>query len=43
MLRLCLLLLSIFAATEAWRDECGPFWVLVNMHADGIAYLPDLA
>lgn len=33
--------LQVFAAAaEAWRDERVPFWVLVDMHADGIAYLP---
>ncbi len=35
--------LQVFAAAaEAWRDECIPFWVLVDMHADGIAYLPGI-
>ncbi|MFA7270814.1 MAG: barstar family protein [Sterolibacterium sp.] len=33
--------LQVFtAAADAWRDERVPFWVLVDMHADGIAYLP---
>ena len=30
------------AAAEAWRGERVPFWVLVGMHADGIACLPGL-
>ena len=30
------------AAAEAWRGERVPFWVLVDMHANGIAYLPGL-
>lgn len=35
--------LQVFtAAAEAWRDERVPFWVLVDMHADGIAYLPGI-
>lgn len=35
--------LQVFAAAaEAWRDEGAPFWVLVDMHADGIAYLPGI-
>ncbi|MBV6409762.1 MAG: barstar family protein [Burkholderiales bacterium] len=35
--------LQVFAAAaEAWRGEQVPFWVLVDMHADGIAYLPGL-
>lgn len=34
-------LLQIFqAAAEAWRESRVPFWVLVDMHADGIAHLP---
>lgn len=33
--------LQVFAAAaEAWRDQRVPFWVLADMHADGIAYLP---
>jgi RNAse (barnase) inhibitor barstar len=35
--------LQVFAAAaEAWRNERMPFWVLMDMHADGIAYLPGL-
>ena len=35
--------LQVFAAvSDAWRDERVPFWVLVDMQADGIAYLPGL-
>jgi RNAse (barnase) inhibitor barstar len=35
--------LQVFAAaSEAWRGERVPFWVLVDMHADGIACLPGL-
>lgn len=35
--------LQVFAAaSETWRGERVPFWVLVDMHADGIAYLPGL-
>lgn len=35
--------LQVFAAAaEAWRDERVPFWVLVDMRADGIAYLPGI-
>lgn len=30
------------AVSEAWREERVPFWVLVDMHADGIAHLPVL-
>lgn len=30
------------SACEAWREEGVPFWVLVDMHADGTAYLPGL-
>jgi RNAse (barnase) inhibitor barstar len=33
--------LQVFeAAAEVWRDERVPFWVLVDIHPDGIAYLP---
>lgn len=36
--------LQIFsAAADYWREENAPFWTLVDMHADGIAYLPGLA
>lgn len=35
--------LQVFAAaSNAWREERMPFWVLVEMHADGIAYLPEI-
>lgn len=35
--------LQVFAAaSDAWRDERVPFWVLVDMQTDGIAYLPEL-
>lgn len=35
--------LQVFAAaSEAWRGERVPFWVLVDTHADGIACLPGL-
>lgn len=35
--------LQVFAAaSDAWRDERVPFWVLVDMQTDGIAYLPGL-
>ena len=35
--------LQVFAAAaEAWRDERVPFWVLVDMYADGIATLPGI-
>jgi RNAse (barnase) inhibitor barstar len=30
------------SACEAWCEEGVPFWVLVDMHADGIADLPGL-
>ncbi len=30
------------AAAEAWRGERVPFWVLVDLHANGIADLPGL-
>jgi RNAse (barnase) inhibitor barstar len=33
--------LQVFkAAAEAWRDKRVPFWVLVDMHPDGMDYLP---
>lgn len=36
--------LQIFESASAyWREENVPFWTLVDMHADGIAYLPGLA
>lgn len=31
------------AAADDWREENVPFWTLVDMHADGIAYLPGIA
>lgn len=35
--------LQVFAtAAEGWRNEGVPFWVLVDMHADGIADPPEL-
>ncbi|MBI4989702.1 MAG: barstar family protein [Rhodocyclales bacterium] len=35
--------LQVFAAAAAaWREDNVPFWILVDMHADGIAYLPGL-
>lgn len=35
--------LAVFsAAAAAWREEHVPFWVLADMPADGIAYLPRL-
>jgi RNAse (barnase) inhibitor barstar len=35
--------LQVFAAaSDYWREEGVPFWTLVDMHADGIAYLPGL-
>lgn len=35
--------LQIFAAAaDAWRAQRVPFWALADMHADGIAYLPEL-
>ncbi len=37
-------MLQVFdAAADAWREENVPFWTLVDMHADGIAYLPGIA
>lgn len=37
-------LLSVFsAAIDFWRDEKHPFWVFIDMRADGIAVLPTLA
>jgi RNAse (barnase) inhibitor barstar len=33
--------LQVFeAAAEVWRDGRVPFWVLVDMQPDGMAYLP---
>lgn len=35
--------LQVFAAAaDAWRDARVPFWVLVALHADGIANLPEI-
>jgi len=35
--------LRVFSdASEIWRSARIPFWVLVDMHADGLAYLPGL-
>lgn len=35
--------LQVFAAAaEAWHEERVPFWVLVDMHTDGIATLPGI-
>ncbi len=31
------------SAADFWREERIPFWTLVDMHADGIAWLPGLA
>lgn len=31
------------AAADYWREERIPFWTLVDMRADGIAWLPGLA
>ena len=28
------------SAAEEWREDGVPFWCLVDMHADGIAWLP---
>ena len=34
-------LINVFvAAAEYWRDEDVPFWVFIDMRADGLAYLP---
>ncbi len=36
-------LLQVFAAAaESWREAQMPFWVLIDMRADGIAWLPTL-
>ncbi|MBA3902523.1 MAG: hypothetical protein C0522_02430 [Rhodocyclaceae bacterium] len=36
-------MLQVFgSAADYWREEHIPFWTLVDMHADGIAYLPGL-
>lgn len=35
-------LINVFvAAAEFWRDEDVPFWVFIDMRADGLAYLPN--
>ncbi|KAB2936742.1 MAG: barstar family protein [Rhodocyclaceae bacterium] len=35
--------LQVFAeAADAWRDARVPFWVLVDAHADGLSFLPDV-
>jgi hypothetical protein len=31
------------SVSDAWRQLGVPFWVFVDIHADGIAYLPGLA
>lgn len=37
-------LLSVFAsAAEFWQNDETPFWVFVDMHADGLAHLPTFA
>lgn len=34
-------LLSVFvSAAEFWRDDEVPFWVFIDMSAEGLAYLP---
>lgn len=36
-------LLAVFgSAAEFWRNEDSPFWVFIDMSADGIAQLPTL-
>jgi hypothetical protein len=30
-------------AAETWREDDVPFWCLVDMQADGIAWLPTVA
>jgi RNAse (barnase) inhibitor barstar len=37
-------LLSVLAsAAEYWQGEETPFWVFIDMHADGLAHLPTFA
>lgn len=37
-------LINVFlSAAEYWRDDEVPFWVFVDMRADGLAYLPTVA
>jgi RNAse (barnase) inhibitor barstar len=37
-------LMQVFQdAAEAWREDGVPFWCLVDMQADGIAWLPTMA
>lgn len=36
-------MLQVFAAvTESWREAGIPFWIFVDLQADGIAYLPGI-
>jgi len=36
-------MLQVFQdAAEEWREQNVPLWCLVDMHADGIAWLPDI-
>ena len=37
-------MISVFvSAAEFWRDEDVPFWVFIDMRADGLAYLPTVS
>jgi RNAse (barnase) inhibitor barstar len=37
-------LLNVFgSAAEYWQNEETPFWVFIDMRADGLAYLPTVA
>ena len=37
-------LMNVFgSAAEYWQNEETPFWVFIDMRADGLAYLPTVA
>jgi len=38
-----MLMQTFQSAAEEWREDGVPFWCLVDMHADGIAWLPTVA
>lgn len=38
-----MLMQTFQSAAEEWREQGVPFWCLVDMHADGIAWLPTVA
>lgn len=37
------LLAVLASAAEFWQNEETPFWVFIDMHADGLAHLPTFA